>query len=328
METQTVNTKNAVHPEIFTVGEAMALFVAHKSGPLSKVADFHRLAAGADLNVAVGLSRLGFRVAYISRLGADALGQYLLNFMLSEGIDTRYVVIDERYPTGLMLKSLELNGEDPKTEYFRRGSAASHLSPTDLPLGAMNGVRHLHLTGVAAAVSDSLRELIVEMAVQARATGCTVSFDPNLRPSLWPSRDAMIVAINRLAAKSDLVMPGLAEGQLLTGLEREQDIADFYLQRGARQIVIKLGADGSYFASAQGSGYAKGLPVTKVVDTVGAGDGFAAGVVSALLDGLSLEAAAMRGNAIGARVVQFPGDSDGLPNRKQLEDMLKSAIPQ
>ncbi|CAN5456147.1 hypothetical protein BH11PSE9_BH11PSE9_10450 [soil metagenome] len=168
-----------------------------------------------------------------------------------------------------------------------------------------------------------MRELVFEMARQARAGGRSVSFDPNLRPSLWPSRQAMVETMNELATLADVVMPGLAEGQLLTGCEREADIADFYLARGVQRVVIKLGAQGAYFAGPDGRGTVPGWQVPRVVDTVGAGDGFAVGVISALLQGLSTEQAAARGNAIGARVVQFPGDCDGLPTAQQLSELLE-----
>ena len=124
--------------------------------------------------------------------------------------------------------------------------------------------------------------------------------------------------LNRLAACSDWVMPGLAEARWLTGLEAPDAIADFYLARGASVVVIKLGPAGAFFASEHTRGTAAGRPVAHVVDTVGAGDGFAVGVISGLLEGLDLPDAVARGNAIGARVVQFPGDCDGLPDRTQL----------
>lgn len=177
----------------------------------------------------------------------------------------------------------------------------------------------MHMTGIYAAVSDSAREFIFEMARDARARGRTVSFDPNLRPRLWRSQDEMVDTLNQLASQSDWILPGLEEGRLLTGCEHAQDIADFYLARGARGVVVKLGAQGAYYADAQVRGHVPGRTVARVVDTVGAGDGFAVGVISALLQGLPLADAARRGNAIGARVIQFPGDSDGLPTREELD---------
>jgi sugar/nucleoside kinase (ribokinase family) len=128
----------------------------------------------------------------------------------------------------------------------------------------------------------------------------------------------MVTAVNELASLSDLVMPGLAEGRLLTGRQDPAGIAAFYLERGARQVVVKLGPEGAYAAADGWRGVVPGIPVREVVDTVGAGDGFAVGVISGVLDGLPLREAAARGNAIGARVVQFRGDSEGLPTRAQL----------
>lgn len=311
-------------PDIVTVGEAMALLIARQPGPLDQVGEFQRATAGAELNVSVGLSRLGFKVGYISRVGDDSLGRNLLDFMTAERLDVRHVRIDARYPTGFMLKSMVEDGSDPQVEYFRRGSAASHLSRADMPDDDFRQARLLHLTGISPALSPSCRDLVLALARQARAAGRIVTFDPNLRPRLWPSQQAMIAGMHALAALADVVMPGLAEGRLLTGRQHAPDIADFYLALGARQVLIKLGAEGAYFAEARQRGIAPGQPVHKVVDTVGAGDGFAVGVISALLEGLPLAAAAARGNAIGARVVQYRGDCEGLPDRIQLEEASHS----
>ena len=310
--------------DVVTVGEAMALFIAEEPGALAGVSRFVRRTAGAELNVAVGLRRLGLRVGYISRVGADSVGQHLLGFMDADGIDRSHVAVDAAHPTGLMFKSLSTDGSDPLIEYFRRGSAASHLGVADHPLAYCAAARHLHLTGISPALSDGMRELVLAMATQARQQGRSISFDPNLRPRLWPSQQVMIDTLNQLAAMADLVLPGLAEGQLLTGRHDADGIADFYLERGSRQVVVKLGAEGACFADAHQRGMVAGFQVPRVVDTVGAGDGFAVGVISALLEGASLQDAALRGNAIGARVVQFPGDCDGLPDRAQLAAALKA----
>lgn len=306
--------------DVLTVGEPMALFMATAPGELHAVADYRRAAAGAELNVATGLARLGLRTGYITRLGADSFGRFLQGEMEREGIDRRHVATDAAHPTGFMLKTRAEDGSDPQIEYFRKGSAASHLSLADAPQGAFPA-RHLHLTGITPALSPSTRELAFHLARQARAAGATISFDPNLRPRLWPSPEAMAECINALAALCDTVLPGLGEGRTLTGRDTAEGVADFYLAQGARQVVVKLGPEGAFYAQQGGArGTAPGCPVTRVVDTVGAGDGFAVGVVSGLLEGLDLARAAARGNAIGARVVQFPGDSDGLPTRQELGD--------
>ena len=101
-----------------------ALFVAAETGPLAGVGQFTKRIAGADLNVAIGLARLGFKVGWMSRVGADSFGQYVRDTLTREGIDQRCVSTDARYPTGFQLKSKCDDGSDPAVEYFRKGSAA------------------------------------------------------------------------------------------------------------------------------------------------------------------------------------------------------------
>ncbi|KAA0015921.1 sugar kinase [Salinicola corii] len=310
--------------DVLTFGEAMALFIADDQGPLDQVTRFHRRTAGADTNVAIGLSRLGFDVRWLSRVGADHNGTFLQRALEAEGLDCRHVRHDAANATGMIFKERAINGADPHVEYVRRGSAASHLSVADASDVELETARHLHATGIPPAISDSARELSFHLLRQARRAGLSVSFDPNLRPSLWPSEAVMIETLNALAAEADIVMPGLGEGRMLTGRETAYDIAGDYLDRGARAVVIKLGPEGSYFRTADSEGTVGGSPVAQVVDTVGAGDGFAVGIVSAYLDGLDWHAALHRGNLIGARQVQVIGDMEGLPNREQLVAMERS----
>ncbi|MDH4571963.1 sugar kinase [Salinicola acroporae] len=310
--------------DVLTFGEAMAMFIADDQGPLAQVTRFHRRTAGADTNVAIGLSRLGFDVRWLSRVGADHNGIFLQRALEAEGLDCRHVRQDAANATGLIFKERAVDGADPHVEYVRRGSAASHLSIADASDVELEAARHLHATGIPPAISDSARELSFHLLRQARRAGLSVSFDPNLRPSLWPSEAVMIETLNALAAEADIVMPGLGEGRLLTGRETAHDIAGDYLDRGARAVVIKLGPEGSYFRTADSEGTVDGSPVEQVIDTVGAGDGFAVGIVSAYLDGLDWHAALHRGNLIGARQVQVIGDMEGLPNREQLVAMERS----
>src|SRR5258708_20021474 len=127
----------------------------------------------------------------MSRVGRDSFGRYVLDVLAQEGIDASCVTIDERYPTGFQLKSKNDDGSDPAIEYFRKGSAASHLSLDDYVADYVLGARHLHLTGVAPAISATSRELAFHMAKEMRKAGKTIPFDPNLRPSLCPPQDAM-----------------------------------------------------------------------------------------------------------------------------------------
>ena len=310
--------------DVVTYGEAMTMFVAAVTGDLAQAGQFTKRIAGADLNVAIGLSRLGFKVGWMSRVGNDSFGRYVLDVLASEGIDASRVTIDERFPTGFQLKGKCDDGSDPEVEYFRKGSAASHLSLDDYVADYVLGARHLHLTGVAPAISASSRELAFHLAREMRAAGKTISFDPNLRPTLWPSRAAMVEGLNALAAQADWVLPGIGEGEILTGYTKAEDIAQFYLDRGAKGVIVKLGAQGAYYRTASDSGIVAAQRVENVVDTVGAGDGFAVGVVSALLEGRTLPQAVARGNRIGGLAIQVIGDSEGLPTRTELDTLESS----
>jgi 2-dehydro-3-deoxygluconokinase len=308
--------------DVITIGEPLVLLAAQQTGPLEDVDTFKRITAGAEFNVATGLARLGMRTAYIGQVGQDSFGRFLTSAMAREGIDHSQLRQSSQHRTGFMLKTRNDDGSDPAIEYFRKGSAASQLQWADIDAAVVTQARHLHLTGIYVGVSEHACALVFELAQQARAQGLSISFDPNLRPSLWPSQQAMIDCMNQLATLSNWVLPGLEEGRLLTGQHSPEAIADWYLARGAQVVVIKLGAQGAYYADAHQRGYAQACAVERVVDTVGAGDGFAAGLISGLLEGLDLASAAARGNAIGARVVQFPGDSDGLPDRSTLTAMM------
>ncbi|QIK12007.1 sugar kinase [Leclercia sp. 29361] len=305
--------------DVITIGEAMAMFVATNTGELSTVDHFIKRVAGAELNVATGLARLGLKVGWVSRVGNDSFGQFVLDTLKNEGIETAGVTLDGRYPTGFQLKSKVTDGTDPIVEYFRKGSAASHLSVEDFNPIWFTAARHLHLSGVAAALSASSYALLDHAAGAMKAAGKTISFDPNLRPVLWKSEAEMVEKLNHLAFQADWVLPGVKEGQILTGEKTPEGIADFYLNRGVKAVILKTGADGAWFKTADGEqGAVAAVRVENVVDTVGAGDGFAVGVVSALLEGKTLQQAITRGNIIGSLAIQVQGDSEGLPTRQQL----------
>lgn len=305
--------------DVITFGEAMLLLVADRPGPLEWAESFHKRTAGAETNVAIGLARLGFKVGWASRLGTDSMGRYLLDAMRREGIDCSHVTCDAVQKTGLQFKGRVLDDSDPPVEYHRKGSAASHIGVAEIDTPWLLSARHLHATGVFAALSASTFEVARTTMNLMRRAGRSVSFDPNLRPSLWASPAVMRESINDLASRADWIMPGLEEGRLLTGQSSAEGIARFYRSLGASLVIVKLGAAGAYFDSQTGSGHVPGFPVEAVVDTVGAGDGFAVGVISALLDGLDLAEAVHRGAWIGARALQVLGDSEGLPTRIELD---------
>ena len=158
--------------DVLTLGETMALLVAQEPGPLEQVQTFSKRLAGADSNVAIGLARLGFKVGWVSRLGADSFGRYVRQAIEAEGVDTSQVAVDPNRSTGFMLKSRSLDGSDPAIEYYRRNSAASQLGMANLPSAYALRARHLHATGITPALSAS------------RKAGCSRASPP--RPTSPP----------------------------------------------------------------------------------------------------------------------------------------------
>jgi 2-dehydro-3-deoxygluconokinase len=294
----------------------MVMFVADTPGPLEEVEHFTRRLAGAEVNVAIGLVRLEHHVTYVIRLGNDTLGRYIKNKLNAEGIGA-LIIPDNQHFTGFQLKEKALAG-DPIVEYYRKNSAASHLCPADIENVDFSGARLLHVTGIPPALSPETRAVTFRMIQKAREAGLIISFDPNLRPGLWENEETMTKVLNEIACQCDFILPGRKEGLKLTGSDEPEKIAGYYLSRGAKMVTVKLGREGSYTQSRDGQFYQECKPVDKIVDTVGAGDGFAAGIISGILEGLPLYQTVERANAIGALQLRQEGDNEGLPDRKKL----------
>ncbi|HEX4510329.1 MAG TPA: sugar kinase, partial [Burkholderiaceae bacterium] len=192
-------SRDVMELDVLTVGEAMVLLAAEEPGALEDVEHFRRFGAGAELNVALGLARLGLRVGYLSRVGDDSFGRFLGRLLAREGIARDFLATDAWSSTGFMLKGRCSDGRDPAIDYYRRASAASRMDVHDLVRARPARARHLHLTGITPGLSKGCRELVFALAHGARAVGRTLSFDPNLRPRLWDSREAMVTTVNALA---------------------------------------------------------------------------------------------------------------------------------
>lgn len=308
---------------LLLAGEPMGLLIAQSEGSLDSVAGFTLAVAGAEFNVATGAARLGHFVSYLTKLGNDPFGTRITNTLTANKIDNSNVLTSDTNTTGFMLKSKVSKG-DPEIFYFRKGSAASTLDASDVEKIDFSKFDYVHLTGIFPALTDSTRAAMMALIKKAKEIGLFISFDPNLRPQLWPSQEVMVKTLNELASYADLVLPGCGEGKILCGSEDPSKINDFYRSLGARMVVTKLGPDGALVREGDNEYKVPGFIIDKVVDTVGAGDGFACGVITGLMEGLSLEKAVERGAAIGAIQCTFAGDNEGLPTQEQLKEFMQS----
>jgi len=303
--------------KVLLIGEPMALLIADTVGPLEEVESFTRELAGAEVNVCIGLSRLGHEATYVTRLGRDPFGNYTKTTLENEGINTDQIIFDDEFKTGMMLKGKVLDG-DPHIAYYRKGSAASKMTPEQMDDIHLLEFDLVHMTGILPALSLECRAATKRLMERAKEAGITVSFDPNLRPTLWESKEVMVKTLNDLAQLADIVLPGEEEGLVLMGSADPVKVADFYQELGAKQVVVKVGPEGAYVRDGEQSAMIPGFKVEIVVDTVGAGDGFATGVISGVIEGLSLNDAVLRANAIGSIQVGHSSDNEGLPTREEL----------
>lgn len=313
--------------ELITAGEPMALFIADEKGPLSSVKHYTRYIAGADVNVSVGVSRLGHSVTFLTQVGEDPFGTMITDFLRKENIDTSAVLTTKEWPTGFMLKGRSDDGS-PETFYFRKGSASSKIMENSVGKVDFSGARILHLGGILAGLSDEGYQTTLALIKKARANGLKITFDPNLRPTIWDSEEEMIRRTNEIAFLCDVVAPNVKEGRRLTGETEKEKMADFYLEKGVKQVIINLVDVGSYTKKKEEDGsysetFAPNFMTKEIIDRVGAGDGFVSGVVSAMLEGLSDYDTLLRGNAIGSIQMQNIGDNEGLPTREELDTFIK-----
>lgn len=310
--------------QVLTIGEPLVVLASTQvDKPLEDVTNFDKYLAGSELNVAVGLTRLNHSVQYITQVGTDPFGKFIKKEMDNNNIGTDYVIYDQSHWTGHQIKELVSIG-DPFVYNYRSNSAASYLNKEILKNIDFSNIKIAHLTGIFPAISDIAYDTYIHLISLLKKHHILITFDPNLRPALWHNTAEMRDTLNFLASKCDIILPGINEGKVLVGSTDPEKIADFYLSNDAtKAVVTKLGPDGAFVKKKNKPGYKISGFKAHVKDTVGAGDGFALGFISGLLENLPFEEAVRRGNAVGAMQVQTYGDNDGYPTPSELNEFIK-----
>jgi len=297
---------------VVSLGEPMLEFNAATVGRLRDSSTFTRGWGGDTSNFAVAIARLGEVAGYICRVGDDEFGKCFLDMWRREGVDTSHVIVEEGGFTGVYFISVKDGGEHDFT-YYRRGSAASHLSPADLDLDYIKMAKAFHSSGISQAISRSSREAVFRAMEVAKEAGVLVSYDPNIRPKLWPLNVARPVVM-RTIRLADVVMPSMEDLKTLLGSASPEEALRLILKRGPKTVAIKLGAGGCIVASGGKTVRAPGFKVTPV-DTTGAGDAFDGAVIVGLLQGWALEDVAEFANAVGALTTLGRGAVEPIPRQ-------------
>ncbi|MET7366688.1 sugar kinase [Streptomyces sp. NPDC005566] len=303
--------------DVVCLGESMVTFLPSRPGRLADVPTFGRGIGGAESNVACALAAAGHRTRWVSRVGADGFGDHLVAAVAGYGVDTSAVRRDPDRPTGIYFRTATDRATDThEVAYYRAGSAASAMSPHNVPYEDLLAGRILHLSGITAALSADCLALLHDLTAP-RDGRPLVSFDVNHRPGLWRNGAAGPDVLLDLARRCDLVFVGEDEAEEAWGVRGTAEIREALPEPAV--LVVKRGSDGAtVFSRGAGStDTATTVPAlhVDVVAPVGAGDAFAAGFLSATLRELPVRHRIRHGHLMAAAVLTVPGDLTAPPAR-------------
>ncbi|WP_394903022.1 sugar kinase [Clostridium butyricum] len=303
--------------DVITIGDAMVAMCPKEKGPILFCNTFERKVGGAELNVAIGCARLGLKSGWISRLGQDDFGKHILKTVRGEGIDTSQIELVEGYQTSVYFREVMANG-DSRSFYYREKSPTSTMTAESLDENYFRNSKVLHITGVFPSINDNNKEILLKAVELAKKNNLLISFDPNIRLKMWTKSQAREF-INKFLSEVDILLVGDEEISILIDEEDTNEAIKKFHDMGIDKVVVKRGAKGAIGSDGSNIYDVAAIKPKALIDTVGAGDGFAAGFLSAYLKGDSFEESIEFANAVGSLVVGIEGDNEGLP---YYEDVL------
>ncbi|MCK7246545.1 aminoimidazole riboside kinase [Enterobacter asburiae] len=264
---------------------------------------------GAPANVAVGIARLGGQSAFIGRVGDDPFGRFMAKTLADEKVDVKSMRLDPAHRTSTVVVDLDDHGERSFT-FMVRPSADLFLEPADLP--TFSAGEWLHVCSIALSAEPS-RSATFEAMAAIREAGGYVSFDPNIRPDLWPDENALRRCLELALQSADVVKLSVEELAFLTGDVEVNVGLDALMEHcPARLVLVTQGKEG---VIAWHDGAVKHYPATPVecVDTTGAGDAFVAGLLYGLAAGQDLTPVIALAQRCGALATTAKGAMTALP---------------
>jgi 2-dehydro-3-deoxygluconokinase len=303
---------------VLTIGEVLGVAATEPGNPLLTATNLRLSTAGAEATVAVGLSRLGLRAAWMGVVGADEIGRRVTRDLRAEGVDTTFVRESDSAPTAFMLRD-HRTPDYLAVTYYRSGSAGAQVGPEDVEraFAGIDDMAMLHLTGITPMLSPNARAGVRRALNLAAARGVAVSFDVNHRRSLADAETAGAV-MKEILPSVDILFVGEDEAHLLTEGGDPGVVARALMAAGPREVVVKLGDRGARAFDQDGAiASVDALRVT-ATDVIGAGDSFVAGYLAARAEKRSLEQRLAWGTICAACTVGTRGDWEGLPTRVDL----------
>ena len=254
------------------IGEALIDFIPDVKGQrLKDVPSFTRVAGGAPANVIGAVTKLGIPSKMLTKLGDDPFGDYIIDVLNDAGIDTSNIERDQEGETALAFVSLAADG-NRDFKFYRKNSADLRYSVEDIPEDILDDCGMIHFCSVDL-VESPMKEAhkkLIDMAIEKRVK---VSFDPNLRFSLWDDLDALKKTVNDFIPYADIVKISDEELEFITGKTDIKDAVPEILGGRTKYVIYTKGADGAEIYTKDGMAEAPGYSI-EVRDTTGAGDSF------------------------------------------------------
>lgn len=307
-------------PDVISVGSTMLRLSVPPGERLETAAHFEVRTAGTESNTMVALARMGFRTAWVSRLTDNPLGRRIAFDIGRHGVDVSRIIWTGEGRNELFFVEYGARPRPIKVIYDRWPSAAASMSLADLDQDYILSGRVLHLTGILAALSPDCAGLVLELLKKAGQAGVVTSFDLNYRARLWPPQRAKKV-LEPMLELADLIFITQEDtvGVLGRGEGAEEAVAAIQARYKPRAVVMTLGSKGGLAFDGREFLAVKGYEV-EILDRLGAGDAFSAGVLAGFLEG-SLERGMEYGAAMAALKLGIKGDYF-VSDRNEVEELM------
>lgn len=293
---------------------------------------FEQNPGGAPANLLTVASHMGYKTAFIGKVGADMHGAFLKKTLQKEGIDTNSLIEDENYFTTLAFVEIDENGER-KFSFARKPGADTQLRKEELDKELIRNCKIFHF-GSLSLTDEPARSATLEAVKTAKEAGALISYDPNYRASLWRDVETAVEAMKSVIPLADVMKVSDEESLLLTGAKSYEEAAEVLLSSGLKLVAITLGEDGVLVATKNGKERVAGFR-TNAIDTTGAGDSFWGGFLSRFLSlnkaveeltGEDIRACAVQGNAVACLCVQKRGGIPAIPLAEEVKAFLKENV--
>lgn len=295
-------------PDVITIGETMLRLSAPTGVALEQAPHLLVHVAGAESNVAVGLSRMGTSAGWISRLADNPLGRRILNDIRSQGVDVSRVLWTRGERVGTYFVELGRTPRPGRVVYDRAGSAMAAINPEEVDWSYVRGARVVHMSGITPGLSPSCFQLVTRALQEAKSGGQVVSFDVNYRARLWSATEAA-ATLSLLLRQVGILVCTAADARLLFEIDGggAVEVAEALHHRFRPDVTVVT--SGVHFAAADGKRtYQREGYAVEAVDRIGAGDAFAAGFIHGFLTE-GVEQGLMYGAALAALKHTYYGDT-------------------